>query len=91
MCSQVHLRMCTVIKSLVINKMEVGLFECSICNHYTATTMAAVLKHVGCVHAHELNFHIICGIMNVLVPTRIIIHFGNILPETIQIAFPVVK
>ena len=62
MCSQVHLRMCTVIKSLVINKMEAGLFECSICNHYTATTMAAVLKHVGCVHAHEPNFHIICGI-----------------------------
>lgn len=24
--------------------------------------MAAVLRHVGCVHAHEPNFHIVCGI-----------------------------
>ena len=42
--------------------MAAESYICSICNHFTTTTMAAVLKHVGCVHAHEPNFHIVCGI-----------------------------
>ena len=49
----------------VVNRMSAmaePCYVCSICYHFTATSITAVLRHVGCVHAHEPNFHIVCGI-----------------------------
>ena len=37
-------------------------YTCVICNHFCATSMTGVLKHIGLVHAHEPNFHVSCGI-----------------------------
>lgn len=35
---------------------------CSLCDHFSATTIGGILRHVGAVHAHEPHFHLVCGI-----------------------------
>ena len=37
-------------------------FTCSMCHHFTASSIGAVLRHVGSVHAHEAGFKVTCGI-----------------------------
>ena len=37
-------------------------YTCVICNHFCATSMTRVFKHIGLVHSHEPNFHLSCGI-----------------------------
>ena len=37
-------------------------YTCVICNHFCATSMTGVLKHIGLVNAHEPNVHVSCGI-----------------------------
>ena len=41
---------------------EIETYACSLCSHFTSTTMSGVLRHIGSVHAYEPNFHLVCGI-----------------------------
>ena len=37
-------------------------FTCSMCHHFTAPNMGAVLRHIGSVHSHQAGFQVQCGI-----------------------------
>ena len=37
-------------------------FTCSMCYRFTATSVSAVLRHIGTVHAHQSNFEVVCGV-----------------------------
>ena len=37
-------------------------YTCSLCDHFSATSIGGVLRHVGAVHVHEPHFHLVCGI-----------------------------
>lgn len=37
-------------------------FTCSMCYHYTSSSIDSVLRHIGSVHAHQANFNVLCGI-----------------------------
>lgn len=37
-------------------------YTCSLCYHFSATGMSAVLRHIGVTHAHQANFKVVCGI-----------------------------
>ena len=41
--------------------MDGERYTCSICYHFTAPNMAAVLRHIGSIHAHQAGFRIVCG------------------------------
>lgn len=38
------------------------LYNCSLCDHFSATSIGGVLRHIGAVHAYEPHFHLVCGI-----------------------------
>lgn len=42
--------------------MEEERYACSLCHTFSAKSMSTVLRHIGSVHAHEPNFHIVCGV-----------------------------
>ena len=42
--------------------MDCERFTCSICYHFTASNMVAVLRHIGSIHAHQAGFKVVCGI-----------------------------
>ena len=35
---------------------------CSLCAHFSATSVGGVLRHVGAIHAHDPLFQLVCGI-----------------------------
>ena len=39
-----------------------AVYSCTHCNHFSATSLATVLRHIGAVHAHDPNFYMQCGI-----------------------------
>jgi hypothetical protein len=42
--------------------MDTNRFTCSICYHFAASDMTAVLRHIGSIHAHQAGFRVVCGI-----------------------------
>lgn len=42
--------------------MEGKEYTCSMCYHFAAPNMTAVLRHIGTVHSHQPSFRIVCGI-----------------------------
>ena len=42
--------------------MEEERYACSLCHTFSAKSMSTVLRHIGSVHAHEPNFHTVCGV-----------------------------
>ena len=42
--------------------MAANGFTCSMCHQYTSSSIHAVLRHIGSVHAHQANFRVVCGI-----------------------------
>ena len=39
-----------------------NVWNCSLCDWFAATTLKAVVRHIGAVHAHEAGFRVCCGI-----------------------------
>ena len=37
-------------------------WNCSMCSHFAAPTLKAVIRHIGAVHSHDAFFHVYCGI-----------------------------
>ena len=37
-------------------------FDCFVCHSAAGNTFADVVRHIGYVHAHDPNFHVVCGI-----------------------------
>ncbi len=37
-------------------------YRCTICQHYAASSVNAVLRHIGTVHSHEPHFRVVCGV-----------------------------
>ena len=48
------------------NKMSTSIdideLTCSLCYNFTSSSMNAVLRHIGAVHAHLPGFRVVCGI-----------------------------
>ena len=38
-------------------------FLCRICYRFASFSLKGVLRHIGTVHSHETNFHVVCGIL----------------------------
>ena len=47
---------------LMIKTVMSNLVQCFLCQSFKGTTFAAVVRHIGSVHAHEPGFSISCGI-----------------------------
>ena len=37
-------------------------WRCPLCSYFAAPSLKGTMRHIGSVHAHESNFHVICGI-----------------------------
>ena len=38
--------------------------KCWLCSSFVATTLKAVIRHIGAVHAHDPSFYVQCGIQS---------------------------
>ena len=57
-----HMREAGVLYIELLVLIAMDVFYCSFCNHFSASSMEAILRHIGAVHSHDPNFHTECGI-----------------------------